>query len=100
VVARRRSRRRRCRSNRFICGRVLVVVAEAEQIAEERRLVHSFLEDARPFVDEPSVKGFIELLQRDDAHIVRRNFNVPEFYGFFVLGVVHGLPRSGVTQPG
>jgi hypothetical protein len=82
--------------NPFVCARLVVFVTEAEQIAKERRLVHSVLEDARPFIDEPLLKGFVELLQSDDAHVVRRNFNVPEFYGFFVLGVVHGLPRSGL----
>jgi hypothetical protein len=76
----------------------VLVFTEAEKLAEERGLVHSILEDARSFVDEPLLERFVELLQRDDTHVVGANFYVPEFYGFFVLqGVVHGLPRSGYT---
>ena len=100
LVVTRGGLRRRSSLDGFLLLVLLVVLTETEQLAEERRLVHSVLEDACPLVDEPLLEGFVELLQCDDAHVVGGDLYVPEFNVFVLQGVVHGPTSLGESQPG
>jgi hypothetical protein len=56
----------------------LFFVAATQKLRERHRAWHSFLPDARPFVDEPVLVRLVQLVERYRANVVRSDLHVPE----------------------